>query len=71
MGSPLGVFDDDEIADLTDGERAQLRAAIILALRDRGVLKPFLDSNPDIRRAVRSEVANNYPDISKLKLKNQ
>ena len=71
MGSPLGVFDDEEIADLSEGERKQLREAIVLVLRDQSVLKDFLDQaqNAQIRQTLRQEVANNFQHTSKLRLK--
>ena len=69
MGSPLGVYDDDEITALSQGELSQLREAIILALRDEGILKQFLNQNPQIRNSLRQVVANNYQHQSKLRLK--
>jgi hypothetical protein len=82
MGSPIGTFDDYEIGDLTPNECAQLREEIIkqftasedirTILRSKPtVLKPFLDSNPDIRRALRNGVANTFAHRGKLKLINR
>jgi hypothetical protein len=60
MGNPLGVFDDDEISHLTEADKAKLREQIILALKKDEVLSKFLRDNPQIRRALRAQVADAY-----------
>ena len=82
MGSPIGTYDDYEIGNLTPDELAQLREDIIKRftaseeirriLRSKPtVLKPFLDSNPDIRRALRTDVGTTFAHAGKLKLINR
>jgi hypothetical protein len=56
MGSALGLYNDDEIKHLTEEDKQRLRMHIIEALRDTGILKNFLDGNPDIKQALRDEV---------------
>jgi hypothetical protein len=78
MGRHIGPYEDHEIADLTPEEYAELREEVIKQftaseeirkiLRSKPtVLKPFLDGNPDIRRALRDHVKGSFRHQSKLK----
>ena len=71
MGSGYGTYDDYEVAQVTVEDLAQLRQRIIdnfaalpeikaILAEDATVLKPFLESNPEIRSVLRQKVAHGF-----------
>jgi hypothetical protein len=68
MGSPLGVFHDDEVKGLSEDELRQLRENVINQLPPdviRELIKPYLQKNPDVRNKLRDELGKKYSKIKK------